>query len=191
MQRDKRVAAEREHRGHPDTRGQRLAPGPGVGQRLVGQAAQGLLGEVVGRRIDGREVRGLRSLADVVGGHLEPETVRLPAQAEAGPGRQLGLEPRLVEPRRADLPCLVRDVGGQDVEPTAPSTRYATDDDLEHRLVLAEQRCHGALLGRRLVAPRPMGEQVADRRDPQPCELAPHRRADPGERVDAQLERLG
>ena len=140
---------------------------------MVGQAAQGLLGEVGGRRIDGREVRGLRSLADVVGGHLEPETVRLPAQAQAGPGRQLGLEPRLVEPRRADLPGLVRDVGGQDVEPPTPTTRDATDDDLEHRLVVAEQRCHGALLGRRLVAPRPMRQQVADRRDPQPRELAP------------------
>ena len=65
----------------------------------------------------------MRRVPDVVRGDLEPEAVSLPPQPEPRPGRQLRLEPGLVEPRRADLARLVRDVRGEDVEPAAAPAR--------------------------------------------------------------------
>ena len=84
---------------------------------------QRLLREVGGRRIDGREVRRLHAVADVVGGDLEAEAVLLPAEAEPRAGRQPRLEPRLVEPRRANLAGRVGDVRRQDVEAAAAPSR--------------------------------------------------------------------
>jgi hypothetical protein len=168
-----------------------LAAVAGMRQAVVGQRAQGLLREIGGRRVDGREVRGLRSIADVVRGDLEAVPVALASQPQSRAGGELRLEPRLVEPGGADLAGLVGDMGGEDVETTATAARHPPHRDLQHGLVLAEEARDRPLLRRRLVAPRPVGEDVADRRDAQSAELPSDRRSHPGQRVDVPLERLG
>ncbi len=91
-------------------------------ERRPHERTQLLLGERLAGRVDGRVVGGLGHLAEVVALHLEPVAVGLPAQADTGAGRQLRLEPGLVEPRRLDLTGVVGDPGREDPQsaPAAP-----------------------------------------------------------------------
>ena len=73
------------------------------------ERAQLLLRERLARRVDRRVVGRLGRLAEVVALDLEAVAVGLPAQADARAGRQLRLEPRLVEPGRPDLARVVGD----------------------------------------------------------------------------------
>jgi hypothetical protein len=82
-------------------------------------------------------------------------------------------------------------VRGEDVEPPATAGRRTTHDDLEHRLLVSMERRDHSLLGRRLVAPRPVREHVAHRRDPETAELAPNGRPDAREGLDRSLEDRG
>ena len=187
---DERVGTEGKRLGRAHRGGQRLAAVAGERERRLAQAPQRLLRQVGGRRVDGGEVRGLRDVADVVRRDLEAVAVRLPPQAQAGARHEPRLEPRLVEPGRPDLARPIRDVCGQDVEAPAPPAGRAADDDVEHRLIVAEELRDRALLGRRLVAVRAVRQDVPDGRDADPSELAPKGRPDPGERLHRKLEPL-
>ncbi len=70
-----------------------------------------------------------------------------------------------ISPVRSD------DVGGEDVPPSAPPPGRARDDDVEHRLLVAEERCDRALGDRLSYRLRPMHEHVTERRQPEPREL--------------------
>ena len=144
---NERVGAEWERDCGAHPRGKGLAAVSREPEGGVRDRAKRFLGQVGRRGIDGREVRGLGRVADVVRPDLEPEAVLLPAETQACSGDEPGLEPRLVEPGRADLPGRVGDVRGEDVQPAAATARGAPDDDVEHRLVLAEELGDRALLG--------------------------------------------
>ncbi len=62
---DERVRAQRQRVARADVGGQRLADVAGERERRLRQRAEGLLREVRGRRVDGREVRRLHGVADV------------------------------------------------------------------------------------------------------------------------------
>ena len=175
---DERIGPERQGVVGADRRGQRLAGVPRARQRRLGQRAKRLLRQIRSRGIDRREVGGLHRVAEVERRHLEPEPVRLPAHADVRSRDELRLEPRLVEPRGADLARVVGDVRCEDVEPAAASGRGAADDDVQHGLVLPEERCDRPFLRGGLVPPRPVREQVRDGRDPEPSELPAQSGAD-------------
>ena len=191
MEANQGVRAQRQALGRSRACRQRLASVADEGERRVRDGAQRLLRQVCRRRVDRREVRGLDGVADVVRGDLEPEAVRLAPEPESCAGDELRLEPRLVEPGRPDLAGCVGHVGGEDVEPSAPSRRGASHDDVEDRLLVPEQLRDRPLLGRRLVAARSVGQHVPDRRDPEPAQLSPDGRPDARQRLHGPLERLG
>ncbi len=184
VERDERVGAEWETALDPDASGQGVATCPGVGEDTLDETPDRLLGEVGRRRVHGCEVGSRVRLSEVVRLDLEPVAVRLPPDPQPRPRAQARLEPGLVEPGRPQLPGRVGDVGGEDVQPSPTPRARASDDHVEHRLLLAEQLRDRALGDRALVAPRAVREQVPDGRDAETSELATHRRPDPIEAVD-------
>ena len=147
-------------------------------ERLRVEVAELLLRDVLRRRVDGREVAGLRLAVEVVRGDGEAVAVRAAPEADARAGRELRLEPRLVEPRRLDLARLVGDPRGEDLQPPAAPARRRADDDLDDRLLVAEEVADPLRRHRLLVAPRPLPEEVVDRREAELREPARERRAD-------------
>ena len=192
MQGNECVGAERQELVRSETCRQRVALGAHLLERRTHERAQLLLRERLAGGIHGRVVGRLRYLAEVVRLHLEPVAIRLAAQAHLRPGRELRLEPRLVEPRRLDLPRAVADPCGEDLQsPTAPARGRAEHDALDHRLVLTEEIADRLLLDRALVASRPVPEQVADGAEAELREPPPHRGTDLRQRLDSRGERLG
>ena len=119
---------------------ERISLRPDESERLAHERAQLLLRERLAGGVDGCVVGGLRHLAEVVALDLEAEAVQLATQAHARAGSQLRLEPRLVEPRRADLAGVVRDPRRQDLQPAAAAPGGdRAHDSFDHRLVLAEE----------------------------------------------------
>ena len=108
------------------------------------------------------------------------------------PGLELLLQPRLVEPGRADLAASrprPRASGSAAGRGRGAATPGAPPCD-QHFLVAEE--VGDPLLGRRpLVAARPVLEQVADRLEPELREPLLHRRPDAGQRVDRRSSRSG
>src|SRR4029077_20879186 len=107
---------------------------------------------------------------EVVRGHGEAVPVGTATDAQLRTGHELRLEPRLVEPRRPELPRLVRDLCGQDLQPTSPAARRGADHDLEDRLLVPEQVTDPLRRGGFLVAPGPLPEDVVDGREPELCQ---------------------
>src|SRR5262245_39078665 len=129
---------------------------------LVVQVAQPLLRDVLRCGIDGREVARLGLAVEVVRRDREAVPVRAPADAEGRSRNELRLEPRLVEPRRLDLAGLVRDPGGEDLQPAPAVARRGPDDALDHRLVVAEEVADALHRRSLLVPPRALPEDVLD-----------------------------
>ena len=150
-------------------------------------------GDLLGRRVDRREVgRGACLVADVVGAGLEAEAAELAAQADLGSRLQPIGEPGLVEPGDADRGRVVGDAR-DDPRPAPPAHRALLDvEDTaadDHLLTLAESGDRH-LVGGGLVPSRPVLEHVPHGREPELPELPSGRRGDAGERVESELESL-
>src|SRR5262249_25250070 len=156
-------------------RGDGIARRPYVCERGFHDSAQLLLCQLLARRVDRGEVRGVGCVAEVVRLDGEAEAVPATTEPEPGAGDELALEPRLVEPRRTELTRLVGHRRGEDVKSPPPSSRRAPHTDVEYCLVVAEELGDRALGRGRFVAARTVGENVADRSKPQPRELSLHR----------------
>ena len=161
-----RVDAERELGS--DTGRDRIGMVVRVRQRLRHELAQLFDGDVLARRVDGREVRGGRGAVHVVRADGELVPAQLAAQAHARPGLELVGEPDLVEPDRGDLAALVGDARLDDREPAPGAAHRGADDRAADRdLVLGGEEVGDPHLRRgRLVAERSVIEQVADRAEP-------------------------
>ena len=116
--------------------------------------------------------------------------VRTPADANCGARHELRLEPRLVEPRRLDLPRLVRDACGEDLQPTTPTARRGADDAFDDGLLVAEEIADPLRRNGLLVPARTLPQQIPDRREAELPEPTRDRRADPLERLDRGVEQL-
>ena len=192
VHRDERVGPERQPLGDGERRGQRVAVGADVLERRRDERAELLLGQRLAGGVDRRVVGRLGRLAEVVALDLEAVAVGLAAQPDLRAGRQLRLEPGLVEPRRLDLAGVVGDAGAEDLEPAAAAPRRGGEHDaLDHGLVGAEEIADRPLVDRALVPARAVVEQVADRAEPELREAVPHRRPDARQRLDARLEHVG
>ena len=123
MQRDERVGPQRQPLGGGEHGREGIALGPRELERGADERAQLLLGERLAGGVDGCVVGRLGRLAEVVALDLEAVAVGLPAQADARAGRQLRLEPGLVEPGRLDLAGVVGDARGEDLQPAAAAPR--------------------------------------------------------------------
>ena len=82
MEGGKRVGPQRKRLGCSDLRRQRITRRTYVPQRALDDPAELLLRELLARRIDGREVRGVDRLPEVVGLDGEAEPVPPTAQAQ-------------------------------------------------------------------------------------------------------------
>ncbi len=139
MERVERVGAKRKPFPHLELGRQRVGEVAGVFERSAHEVAHALLRDVLGGRIDRREVGGCDGVAEVVGADVEAVTSRPPAQPDARPGLQLAGEPRLVEPRRGDLGAAVVDACRQDLQATPPplgDAQHLADHD---RLLLGRE----------------------------------------------------
>ena len=189
MERHECVRPERQLLAHTHRARKRVSSGAGEHERAVRNRAKLLLGEIGGRRVHRREVGGLRRVSEVVRLHLEAESIPLAADAELRAGRQPRLEPRLVEPRRPDLSGPVRDVSRDEMKPpTRTPARGAADDDVERRLLVAEQLRDRPIRGRALVSARRVREHVPHGDEAEPGELLANGGADAVEGLDACLE---
>ncbi len=92
---------------------------------------------------------------------------------------ELVLQPELVEPDRVDLPASVADPGLDDRQPPQLPYRGADHIALDRHLLLGEEVGDATVGDGGLVAEGPVLEQVADRLQAEPGELAPDLRADP------------
>ena len=190
MDRGQRVRSEREAFRGEQRRGKVVTDGANALERLQVEVAELLLREILGRRVDRREVARLGLAVEVVRGDREAELVRAAADPDRGARDELPLEPRLVEPRRLDLARLVGDARGEDLQPPAATARHRADHALEHRLLVTEEiadplRGHGLF-----VAPRTLPEQISDRGEPEPREATGQRRADAVQRLHRRAEKL-
>ena len=95
----------------------------GVLERGRDELAQLRRRHLLARRVDGREVGGRRAAVQVVGLDREAEAVLLTPQAHVRAGRELVLQPRLVEPGGADLAGAVADLRGEDLQPPAAAAQ--------------------------------------------------------------------
>ncbi len=175
-----RQALGREHRG-----GQILSD---VADTLRAPARAGRGASSASRpRRPGRRVRSRAVSASPSRSYEEtanPCLFARPRMRIACAGDELRLEPRLVEPGRLDLPRLVRDPCGEDLEPTAAATRRRANDALENSLLVAEEITDPLRRHRLLVASRSLPEKISDRRQAESRETAGDSRADPVERLD-------
>ncbi len=192
VQGNERVGPERQGLGGGEPGRERVSLRPDERERLAHERAQLLLRERLACGVDGCVVGGLRHLAEVVALDLEAEAVQLAPQAHARAGSELRLEPRLVEPRRADLAGVVRDPRRQDLEPAAAAPGGdRAHDSFDHSLVLAEEVADRPPFDRPLVPARPVREHVGHGPQAELGEPCPHGRADPRQGLDAAGERLG
>ena len=86
MNRAKRIGAERQALGGEQRSGQVVADVADVLERLRVHVAERLLRDVLRRRVDGREVAGLRLAVEVVRGDREAVPVRAAADANCRAG---------------------------------------------------------------------------------------------------------
>ncbi len=191
MQSRERVAPERQPALCLQRGRQRVGPVGGERQRRLDELAELHRRDLLAGRIDGCEVRGRRAAVQVVGADGEAEAVLLAAKAHVRPGRQLVLQPRLVEPGRRDLPAAVGDLRGEDLEPPAPAAKRRLEHVALDQDLLVSEQVRDPLLGRgSLVAARAMVEQVADVLEAELREPLLQGRPDARERVDRRLEAL-
>ena len=186
--RGERVRSEREAFRGEQRRGKIVPDGANELERLQVEVAELLLREILGRRVDRGEVAGLGLAVEVVRGDRESVAVRTTADPESRPGDELRLEPRLVEPRCLDLPRLVRDARGEDLQPSSPTARCRADDAFQHRVLVAEEVADPLQRRRLLIAARPLPEHVLDHRQPELGETPSERRADAVQRLDRAFE---
>ena len=192
VDRGERVAFQRQLLALAQLGRERVVDVAETGERGVDDAADGLRRDLLRGRVDGREVGGGVRLAEVVTADVETVAAELPAQADPRAGPQLVGEPRLVEPGGGDGRAAVVDARGDTDPPPAQRPlghvqHLACDDDL---LALAEIG-DPDLVGRGLVAARPVVEDVADAAQAERRELprgaGPHAR----DRRHGELEPLG
>ncbi len=190
MHGDERVPSQRQPLRDPQAGRELVAPGARRRESCLADRAQLLLGEVLGGRVDRREVGRVRGIAEVV--RLDREAVPVLSAAQPGGDArgQLRLEPRLVEPRGPDLTRVVGDVGRENVETPTPPARSAPHGHLDHGLLVTEELADRPLGRGALVAARPVRQHVAHAAQPEPRQPARGRRADTGQRLDRGLERL-
>jgi hypothetical protein len=145
--------------------------------QALGELAQPIRGDPLGRRVDGRHPLGAHVVGRHARGHLvrgDPELVAIGAlavQDDAGPGRQLVGEPRLVEPDRLQDAGLVRDRGLHDRPPAARTAFRHAADVADDRGLLARDERHDRLgVAPVLVPERQVLEEIARRVDPEHLE---------------------
>jgi hypothetical protein len=88
--------------------------------------------------------------------------VRTTSDAKRRPRHELRLEPWLVEPRRPDLPRLVRDACGEDLQPTTSTARRGAYDAFDDGLLVAEEVADPLRRNGLLVAARTLPQQIPD-----------------------------
>ncbi len=185
------VAAERQPALRLQPRRERVGAVGHERQRRLDQLAQLRGRDLLARRVDGCEVGRRGAAVEVERADREAEPVRRPAQADVRSRLQLLLQPRLVEPGRADLAGAVRDLRGQDLEPAAPAAQRRPEHlALDQHLLVPEEVGDPLLRRRPLVAARPVVEQVAGALEPQLREPLLQRRPDAGQRVQRRLQPL-
>ena len=160
-------------------------------ERLLVEVTELLLRDVLGGGIDRREVARLRLAVQVVRRHGEAMSVRTAADSNGRARHELRLEPRLVEPRRLDLPRLVRDACREDLQPTAAAARRGAHDAFDDGVLVAEEIADPLRRNGLLVPARTLPEQIADRQEAELPEPTRDRRADPLERLDRRVEQVG
>ena len=191
VQRGERISAERQPALCFQGGRQRVGAVGGEREHRLDELAELHGRDLLAGRIDRCEVRGRRAPVQVEGANRKAEAVRRSAEAYVRAGRQLVLEPRLVEPGRRDLAAAVGHLGGEDLEPSAASPeRRAPHLALDQDLLVPEQIGDPLLRRRLLVAARAVVEQVAYTLEPELCETLLQGRPDAGERVDRRLETL-
>ena len=187
-----RVALERKPLAFAQLRGQRVGDVRRERQREIDDAPHARRRDLLRSGIDGREVGGSARLAEVVRARLEAEAAELAAHADLRSGHELVGEPRLVEPVHADGVGAVVDARDDPRPPAAHRLLLGPEDTSgDDALLAVAQRRDLHLVGGRLVAARPVLEDVPDGREAELRELALDRRADAGQRVEAELEPVG
>jgi hypothetical protein len=191
VQRDERVALQRQPLAHPQLRGQGVDPVAGARQRRGDQCTHPLRRDLLAGGIDRCEVGRRLAVADVVGADVEAVASPLAAEPHEHARPELLLEPGLVEPCGADRcravadPCC--DEGAPAPQrPLRDAQHLAGDGDLFG----ARERPDRDLLDRGLVATRPVLEQVAHRAQAELREPALQRRADARQDVELGVEAL-
>src|SRR6266849_3878726 len=103
-----------------------------MSQSQLDEPSQLFLRDLLACRVHGGVVGRCGGVAKVVRLDGKPMPVRPSTKAHTGPRKQLGLQPRLVEPRCSDLACAVRNQRGEDVEAPSAAARGLADDALQH-----------------------------------------------------------
>ena len=188
---EERVALQWQPLARAQLRGQRIEVVDDVAERVRDEGADALRRYLLARGVDRREVRGRLALPHVVGLHVEAVATRLAAQAHVCPRPELLLEPRLVEPRRRDGGGAVRDPRRDDLQPPAPPGADVQHLPGDRNLLATAERRDRDLLNGRLVAVRPVLEEVADRVQAELRELALQGDAHARQRVELPVEPLG
>ena len=192
VQRDERVAAQRQAALGLQGSRERIRAIVGERQRRLDEVAELRRRDLLARGVDRCEVGRRRAPVQVVRTDREPVAVRRAAQPHPRAGRQLVLEPWLVEPRRRDLARPVGDLRREDLQaPAAAADRRAHDLALDQHLLLAEELRDHPLRRRPLVAARTVVEEVADPLEAELREPLLQRRPDPGKCLERRLEPLG
>jgi hypothetical protein len=190
VERDERVAHDRELESRPKVRRHEVGDVARVRERSLGERPQPLVRDVLGRRVDRREVRRLGRLAEVVALDHEVLPAPLPTETNVRAGCELVDEPVLVEPDRVDRAGLVRDARGHERHAARPPPARAADDAADRSLLLAEEVGDPQLGRGGLVAEGRVPEQVAHAPQPQLREPPRDGDADSAQRVDGALEPL-
>ena len=147
--------------------------------------------DLLARRVDRREVGRRRAAVEIERAHGEAEPVRGTAQTHMGARLQLLLQPGLVEPGRADLARPVRDLRGQDLEPSAATAQRRSEHlAFDQHLLVAEEVGDPLLRRGPLVAARPVVEQIARPLEPELRQPLLQRRPDARQRVERRLQSL-
>ena len=191
VQGPERVCEQREPPPRLHVRRDRIGPVAGTRQHGRDHLAKLLDRDLLARRVDGREIRGLGHPVQVVRLDGELAAPELAAQADMGSRLQLLRQPRLVEPDGRDLTAPVVHPGLHEREPS-PRTlhRRAAHGARDRHLLAREQAGDRSVRHGRLVPVRPVSQRVVHGPQPEAREAAGERRADAGERGQRQRQQV-